>query len=260
MDDQGDNQHQQDRDWERVDARILGQILATLNIIFVLPDETRIAEFYSQALNIVPGITSCHVCLGDQLVPARVSNEICAECAALRIKDPGSASVMPRDFICRLSDQHDLFMIKIKTIEHIFGFIVFRIESMVVFKPYTPFLDNLANYVALYLENRMQKFLLEKSRDELEDKVRKRTEELVTTNAQLEQEIQYRKAAEDALNRLNKELEQRVKIRTHELEEKNGQLERINRVFVGRELRMVELKERIRKLEIKPSGNVHEGT
>jgi hypothetical protein len=34
-----------------------------------------------------------------------------------------------------------------------------------------------------------------------------------------------------------------------ELEEKNAQLERMNRIFVGRELRMMELKERIRRLE-----------
>jgi C4-dicarboxylate-specific signal transduction histidine kinase len=59
------------------------------------------------------------------------------------------------------------------------------------------------------------------------------------------------KRAEGALKRLNEELEQRVKQRTAELEEKNNELARMNRVFVGRELRMVELKERIRELEEK---------
>lgn len=57
------------------------------------------------------------------------------------------------------------------------------------------------------------------------------------------------KRAEGALKRLNEELEQRVKQRTAELEEKNIELARMNRIFVGRELKMIEMKERIRELE-----------
>ncbi len=62
-------------------------------------------------------------------------------------------------------------------------------------------------------------------------------------------DISERKRAEDALRMLNSELEQRVKERTAELAAKNADLEKMNKIFVGRELRMVELKERIRELE-----------
>lgn len=58
-----------------------------------------------------------------------------------------------------------------------------------------------------------------------------------------------RKLNEEALEQLNEELELRVKQRTAELDEKNRKLERFNKIFVGRELRMIELKERIRELE-----------
>ena len=47
----------------------------------------------------------------------------------------------------------------------------------------------------------------------------------------------------------NEEPEQWAAERTAELEKKNRELARMNRIFVGRELRMVELKERIRELE-----------
>ncbi|MGA2403159.1 MAG: GAF domain-containing protein [Syntrophobacteraceae bacterium] len=62
-------------------------------------------------------------------------------------------------------------------------------------------------------------------------------------------DITERKRAEEELKQLNEELEQRVKQRTAELEEKNAELYKLNRIFVGRELRMTELKEKIRELE-----------
>ena len=62
-------------------------------------------------------------------------------------------------------------------------------------------------------------------------------------------DISERKQIEEDIRQLNEELEKRVKERTTELEEKNIELARMNRIFVGRELRMVELKERIRDLE-----------
>lgn len=44
-------------------------------------------------------------------------------------------------------------------------------------------------------------------------------------------------------------LEGRVRERTEELEKKISEIERLNKLFVGRELRMKELKEKIKELE-----------
>jgi PAS domain S-box-containing protein len=65
-----------------------------------------------------------------------------------------------------------------------------------------------------------------------------------------------RKQAEEELRRLKDELEQRVRERTTELEVKNRELEKLNKLFVGRELRMAELKKKIQKLSEGNSGVV----
>ncbi len=57
------------------------------------------------------------------------------------------------------------------------------------------------------------------------------------------------KKAEDELLKYKEHLEKLVKERTKELEEKYKELENMNKLFVGRELRMIELKEKIKFLE-----------
>ena len=86
---------------------------------------------------------------------------------------------------------------------------------------------------------------------DLEKKVEERTIQLKSANDQLSQDIIERKRIEEELQKHRDHLEELVKERTGELNEKNEELEKFNRLFVGRELRMIELKKRIEELEKK---------
>lgn len=85
------------------------------------------------------------------------------------------------------------------------------------------------------------------------DLFKKRTLELGKIRGELEEEratLEVKvKARTKELENLTKELEGKVKERTKKLEEKMEELEKFNKLAIGRELKMVELKEEVEKLK-----------
>jgi len=64
-------------------------------------------------------------------------------------------------------------------------------------------------------------------------------------------DITERKKVEVELEKHRNQLEELVKIRTEEVSLKNNELQRMNKLFVGRELKMKELKNIIKELKSK---------
>ncbi|MCK5592384.1 MAG: hypothetical protein KAI72_10555, partial [Candidatus Pacebacteria bacterium] len=79
-----------------------------------------------------------------------------------------------------------------------------------------------------------------------EKKVSERTKELEKTKIELEKKVSERTSQ---LFDLNKNLEDEVQKRTIELKSKLIELKKFNKIAIGRELRMIELKEEIKRLK-----------
>ena len=201
--------------WQKADARVLGQILAAQNIDFVLPDISHIAGFFAETLNTIPGIASCRVCLeGVTVQRGEMDSGICEECQASRKRAAGQDEISPFlpdfDFKCGLGEQPGMHLNAVASLYHHFGFFTFQVSDLDVFSVYRPFIGNLANYVALSLENRLQRDLLQKSQVELERKVDERTQDLVTINKHLQNEIETRRQTENALKESERQIRQLV--------------------------------------------------
>lgn len=80
----------------------------------------------------------------------------------------------------------------------------------------------------------------------LEERVKERTKKLEEAKATLEIKVEARTKE---LKELTEGLEEEVKRRTKEVYKRMGELERFQRVTTGREIKMVELKEEIKKLK-----------
>ena len=90
-----------------------------------------------------------------------------------------------------------------------------------------------------------------RDRELIESTIKEHTNQLEKRNEQLRYEITDRKEAEEELKKYRDHLEELVKERTDELEEKVAELERMNDLFIGREFRIKELRDRVGELELK---------
>lgn len=186
-------------DVKGIDVSVLGQIMAAQNILFVLPSLKNIAEFFTKSLSSIPSVSSCRVCLGNSSSQTGIiDNKACIQCENIRTKNEENITIS-KEFTCKLGELSNFYVFTLETFEHRFGFFIFAIDQTLLFELYKPFISNLGNFIALSLENRLQKNDLQKAQEVLELMVEKRTKELQLAIKNLEEEVEERKKVEEAL-------------------------------------------------------------
>ncbi|MBN2142975.1 HAMP domain-containing protein [Candidatus Woesearchaeota archaeon] len=94
--------------------------------------------------------------------------------------------------------------------------------------------------------------------DEIESKVSVRDDEVGELYMEFKSMTEVLKKSREMLENSNKELESKVEERTKELKSKNEELEKFNKVAIGRELKIVEMKKKVAELEAKLKGQKSE--
>lgn len=135
------------------DPRVLGWLLATHNILQVLPTGRKLGEFVARALRDLPGVAAAELCLEDAgIEPA---DDACAALEQGRAQEPPVESPVGCTDDTRVS-------FPLATSRGRYGHLVLHVNDTLQFDPYRPFLANYAGALAIVLENRQQ-------RQELED-------------------------------------------------------------------------------------------
>jgi PAS domain S-box-containing protein len=165
----------------------IADILAAQNKLFDLPTEQAVARFCAKTLSSMPGVIACRVCLGNAFCQEGALNaDPCKTCHFSRRRDQKNVPV-PEQMQCKLETLAGGHVLPIETMDHRFGFFVFRLDREGLFEPYKPFIKNLGNFVALLLENRLQKTALKKGNDALEQN-EKRHKQLLSSQKTAKQE------------------------------------------------------------------------
>lgn len=167
-------------------------------------------------------------------------------------------------FVAYAVNQKEIFEMKVILVEILLGSIgaillilPFMTESIwlkiahyVLFILFCVFFDIIMKSV---IKEFQEKEILEKKVEQRTGELEAAKKNLEETNAVLEVRVRARTLE---LQKLNQTLEEKVAERTSDLQDKMKELERFNRLSVGRELKMIELKKKIQEYEDELANNV----
>jgi PAS domain S-box-containing protein len=159
---------------DATDNRVLSQLMLLQSTLDSMPTDESMSRFVVRGLKSVPGVKSLNVCIRGAVAG---KNDLCASCNSHwgEIEDNF-------DYPCKLEDHGHTRCLPIRTVDRLYGFVVFSLnDAPDAFTPYEPYLQNIVNVIALSIDNRQQKQVLD------------------VFNKQLQEEVEHRKQTEEAL-------------------------------------------------------------
>jgi len=156
--------HKGSRNYQR-EVKILNQLLAVQNMLYVFPDVVKSGEFIVQAIKNIPGIQSCSICLRDIKQPIGDMFETAEKVhAALR-----NILAEQNHFTIEIPAEKRLMKFSLQTSNRLFGYTLLTINNKQDFEIYKPAVSNLINITALQLENRLLKEQMKLHQEDLEE-------------------------------------------------------------------------------------------
>jgi PAS domain S-box-containing protein len=163
---------------DATDNRVLSQLMLLQGTLDSMPTDESMSRFVVRGLKSVPGVKSLNVCIRGAVAE---KNDLCTSCNSHWGKTEDNF-----DYLCKLEDHVHTRCLPIRTVDRLYGFVVFSLNDPPdAFTPYEPYLQNIVTVIALSIDNRQQKQVLD------------------VFNKQLQEEVEHRKHSEKALLREN---------------------------------------------------------
>ncbi len=176
----------------KIDINILGKLILLQSSLQVAPDEIVLGEQVCHMFSEIPGIQSSALYIDDYFVVA-------AQAKPFGLDEWPS---LLQDALQELNDSsteglRNFQQLSIQTTKTTYGKFLLILTDNDAFATYKPFIENTVNLIALLLENW-------RNEQELENKVEERTNDLLQSTQQLENEIVERKRIETKLRQSHK--------------------------------------------------------
>ncbi|KAF0111977.1 MAG: integral membrane sensor signal transduction histidine kinase [Chloroflexi bacterium] len=204
-----------------IDPQVLGKIFILQTAIHAIPNPESVAEFLCRGLDSIPGTSFTAVRIDSFIKFTNKGHK-----KEVFVKEPCDLCYKEFEELKHAGiskngkQQEKYFCIHLQTINKIYGCILFEKNNGELLAPYQPFLENLANTVALTLENRAHENSLnqlnnelQRSRDGLEVLVQQRTGALIQKNEELINSYAEIKKAQRASHKLTEDLQSEIEVR-----------------------------------------------
>ena len=153
------------------EVKVVNQLMAALNMLYVISTEEEVVRFTIQAIKNVPNVEYCCICLRGAKIVIGDSSKDAEAILKLMINTPKDVDdVAPLPL-----ENQDFELVKLQTSDRKYGYLLYSLKSKSDVLWVKPILSNFINIIVMDLERRWQKNELINYSISLEQQVNRRT-------------------------------------------------------------------------------------